>query len=496
MCADKSKKNIYGIMMVVNFVFFALMHATFVGFTNDDSYFVILRGEWSSLLDLLVYRYRTDSSRVLSEAILFTLVKYPFICWQILDVLICVLTYHSLTVLLVNNKYSKDNVLVFLAFAIYPFMHMGSAGWICTSLNYLWPLATLLYVLSIAYRRVLYDNNANVNALKNNNLDKKETKKISAFSYIFAVLAMIFTANCEMSATVMMLVFALLLLYAVIEKRKCWYEIVALIIGLAGIIFALSAPGNDERTAMEAANWMPEFFDLSFFEKARLCSVFVFEHYVAIPDVIFFLFALILILAGIPIAKSFGQKIIFVVPMLIDVIFTGYYFVKDFILGHKTNYDFSYPSIYMTDMKTKILQMSEVAGLIIFILASVYTICIICNSYVGNNVENNVENKKETDKKLVLFLMKNKQAIWCVWTLAVGFAVRMALMLSPTMFSSWHRTLIFMYFAFLYNIIVIIQMSGLLEKKKFVRNLIYIVMGLGIIVNLILTVGLQIRKAG
>lgn len=452
MSADRTqKRNWYYIMMVVNAAFFFLLHLTFVRFTNDDSFFVIMRSQWDSLFDLLVYRYQTDSSRVLSEAILFTLIKMPFLVWQILDTLICILVFHSLTILLVNDRNSKGNILVFLAFASYPYMHVGSAGWICTSLNYMWPLATLLYSLSGAFRRY-------------------RGEKVPAWKYTFYLLAAVFTANCEQSATMLVMTFGMALVFAWMDRRSRRYEIAGVCIGAAGIIFAMAAPGNGERTVMEAANWMPEFFDLTLLEKARLCSVFVFEHFVAIPDVIFFLFSLLLMICGWQAAEEKTKRrilnrILPVIPLGIDVLFTGYYFVKDFLIGHKTNYDFTTPAIYMTDGKTALLQISEVVGLIVFIVVAVYTIwqCI-----------------PEVRKKLAM-----------IWSLGCGFAVRMALMLSPTMFSSWHRTLIFMYFAFLYCIVILAGMC----KKKWIKRLIYGILIIGVIVNLILTVGLQIRKA-
>lgn len=451
----RQEKNWYGIMMAVNAAFFFLLHLTFVGFTNDDSFFVIMRSQWDSLLDLLIYRYQTDSSRVLSEAVLFTLIRMPFFVWQLLDTLICILVYHSLTVLLINDKKSRENVIVFMAFASYPYMHMGSAGWICTSLNYMWPLAALLYALSGAYRRC-------------------RGEVIPPWKYILYFAAVIFAANCEMSATMVVMTFVMALVLACMDKRSKWYENVAVLIGIGGLIFAMSAPGNDERTIMEAENWMPEFFDLTFLEKARLCSVFVFEHFVAIPDIIFFLFALLLAICGFcrvrgeekALPQHIFDNVMAVLPVSIDVVFTGYYFVKDFLIGHKTNYDFTYPAIYMTDSGIAFLQISEVLGLLIFIISSVYTIWRII---------------PDLRKKLVM-----------IWALGCGFAVRMALMLSPTMFSSWHRTLIFMYFAFLYCIVILAGMC----QKKWIKHLIYGILVVGIIVNLILTVGLQIRKAG
>ena len=441
------KKNHYLRMMIVTAVFFFAMHLTFVGFTNDDSYFVQLRQDWPSLTELLLFRYRTDSSRVLSEAILFTLIRMPFIVWQILDTLICILIAHSASVILVNDKYDKKNYLIFGLFACYPYMHMGSAGWICTSLNYIWPLAAFLYALSCNMRRY-------------------RGEKVSGGAIRCGLIALVFAANCEQSATVVIMSFALVLWFMIKEKKSKWFEITALCIGIFGLIFALSAPGNEERTAMEAANWMPEFFDLSIFEKARLCSVFVFEHFVAIPDVIFFLFSLLLLFAGIKKENKLWVRIVSFVPLVTDVIFTSVYFVIDFIIGHKRNYDFSFPSVYMTDAKTVFIQLSEVAGLVIYIAAAVI---VLWNVGIDFN------------EKLI--------SIWCV---GVGFAVRMALMLSPTMFASWHRVLIFMYFAFLGD-------SYLLYKKldkEWQKYLVYAVIVIGIIANLVLIVGLQIRKAG
>ncbi len=449
---SQQEKNQYGIMMVVNAVFFFLLHLTFVGFTNDDAFFVIVRSQWDSLFELLVDRYLTDSSRVLSEAILFTLIRMPFFVWQVLDTLICILVYHCMTVLLVNDKRSRGNIIVFLAFAAYPYMHMGSAGWICTSLNYMWPLATLLYALSGAFRRY-------------------RGEKIPVWKYPLYLMAMIFTANCEQSAAMLTMVFGMAFVFAVLDKKSRWYELTAVLIGIAGILFAMLAPGNDERTIMEAENWMPQFFDLSIWEKARLCSVFVFEHFVMIPDVIFFLFSLLLAFCGAGWEGETGAKrsgfdrVMACIPLAVDIIFTGCYFIKDFIIGHKTRYDFTMPAIYMEDFKTAFVQISEVFGLILFIAASVYTIWRVI---------------PDLRKKLVM-----------IWALGSGFAVRMALMLSPTMFASWHRTLIFMYFAFLYSIVILIGMC----RKQWKRRLIYGILVVGVIVNLILTVGLQIRKS-
>lgn len=454
------KKNYYKVMMIVNALFFLALHMTFVGFTNDDSYFVIVRSKWSSLFSLIVDRYLTDTSRVLSEFVLFFLIDKPFIIWQLLDTLMCILLFHSFSVILVNDKHSKLNVVLFMLIASYPFMHVGSAGWICTSLNFLWPMSTLSYSFSGFMRRY-------------------RGEKVSAVSYVLYILAMIFAANCEQSTAVLLMISGMAVVYSLMDKRSKWYEIVGLLIGVGGMIFALTAPGNGARVEMEANNWMPEFFDLTIIDKFRLCAVFVFEHFIMIPDVIFFLFAVLILFTGVSKNNSWWRNLCAVLPVVIDVIFTACYFVKDFVIGHKTRYDFTTPSIFITDGHTAFIQISELMGLFAFVICSVITLCFVIEDV--------------------------KAKIAAIWALGSGFAVRMALMLSPTMFASWHRTLIYMYFAFIYVSTILIKKSfynfnvdevSADKMKKFEKNFVIAILVCGIIVNLILTVGLQIRKAG
>lgn len=442
----------YMIMMIISGIFFLALHLTFVGFTNDDAYFKVIREDFDSLFSIVLDRYLTDSSRVLSEAILFTLIRMPFIVWQLLDTLICLLATHSAAVILTGDRKDKKNYLVFLLFACYPYMHMGSAGWICTSLNYIWPMAAFLYALSGAVRRY-------------------RGEKVSGNQYRLYVLALIFAANCEQSAVVVMAAFATAAVFAIIDKKSKWYEITGTAIGLFGLVFAMTAPGNGARTEMEAVNWMPEFFDLTLIDKARLCGVFVFEHYVMIPDVIFFLFSVLILFAGLD-NKKRSVKIVSAIPVLIDVVFTSVYFVKDFIIGHKTKYDFTTPAIYMNDAHTAFVQLSEAVGLIIYIAATLYVLWNVFENVRVRNVS--------------------------IVALGTGFAVRMALMLSPTMFASWHRVLIYLYFAFLGDSYLLAERFVFAEEKEkpVRRKVICAVLIAGILVNLVLTVGLQIRKAG
>ncbi len=468
------KKNYYMIMLFVTAAFFFALHMTFVGFTNDEQYFLEYKKGFDSLFDIIIDRYKTDSSRVISEYILFFLLGKPFIFWQIADTLIVLLTYHSLSVILVNDKYSRYNTMVFMAIAAYPFMHVGSAGWICTSLNYLWPLATMVYALSIAVRRY-------------------REQEVKFWQYILAGLALIFTANTEMSAAALAIIFVYVWILRIKSKKACLYEAVGFLSQVGGMIFALTAPGNGERTAMEALNWMPEFPDLTFFEKLRLCSVFVFEHFVAIPDIIFILFGIVIAVYGVKKANRWYKNLIALIPIVITTVYTLAYLYKYIVnvlekyssgQGIQIYYDFTTPTIYPKESFDIFLQYAEFISLYVYIVAAVASIA---------------------------WIIKDVNKTWsCIVSLGAGFAVRMALLLSPTMFVSWHRTLIYIYFAFIYTIIFIV-LEGDITKgstpasastdtvistgaNRWTKGLVYGILVVGILVNIVLTVGLQIRK--
>lgn len=453
------KRDWYLIAMIVNALFFFALHMTFVGFTNDDAYFAVIFGGKEGLIPLLTERYMTESTRVLSEALLILFVRSPFLLWQLCDTLICVLVCHAACVLLVHDRHDIRNLWVFLFFAVYPYMHMGSAGWMCTSLNYIWPTAALLYSLSLCSRRL-------------------RGEKVLWWQYVCGVGAMLFAANCQQTAAALFLASALIAFWrmrdavpekgledAMSEKRvlAAGYEIAGMWIAIAGMVFALKAPGTAARTAMEVENWMPEFYDLNILDKFRLCSVFVFEHFVQIPDVTFFLFSLLLFFAGRDVMK---KKWVAAIPLAIDVIFTAAWFVPVFLIGHRTNYDFTIPSIWLSDVRTALVQIAEILGLYGYIIAAL----------------------------VILFqtIRNLRERLAMVWALGIGFAARMVLMLSPVMFAAWHRTLILMYFAMLGDSVVLLRYAQQKGRKRMVTA----VTAAGILVNLILTVGRQIRKAG
>ncbi len=457
MTADKKelfKGNRYLAGMLLTLSFFGLLHCTFVGLFSDDLWFVEMMNAASSLPELLADRYISWTGRLIIEAVCFTLVRLPFFVWCILDVGMCLLLYHSLSVIIVNDKADKSNIWLAVSMAGYPFMHMASAGWISTSLNYLWPFAIVMYVLALEFRDI-------------------RGEKVPVFSRFAAIVMYLFAANQELGALYAILTFAGTVCYKRIAAKDksiiSLYEAAIFLLSAAELVFAFTAPGNAIRTETEV-RWMMEFPYMSIIDKFRACAVFVFEHFVAIPDAVFFIFSLLPVLAGVGRKKGALKNAVLITPLVIDCGFTAFFFVRDFILGHKSAYDFSYPLIFPEDAADRLLQGCELAGLLIYIAAMTASVMIVFPDL--------------------------KKRFTAIWALGSGFAVRMSLMLSATMFSSWHRTLIYFYFAMIACSVMMIPAAIKKEKTEasgWIKYLIWVMLTAAVIVNLILTVGHQLR---
>lgn len=105
-----------------------------------------------SLLSVLRYRYMTWSSRTLIEATLFVFSHgFHWTTWIVIDIVMEVVIWLTLAELTrIRNPWILTSLVL-----IYPMSEMGSAGWMATTINYLWPLAMMLVAavpLSRMYR--------------------------------------------------------------------------------------------------------------------------------------------------------------------------------------------------------------------------------------------------------------------------------------------------------------------------------------------------------
>ena len=121
---------------LIFFILILFLHLL-TGFYADDVTFSNVLSKWS-LLGYLKYRYLNWDSRIIQDAALVIFSNIDRIIWKILDSIIYTLgAYYTIKIV---NKENNKQIIIFgiLLFLMYSFYELGSAGWIATTLTYLW----------------------------------------------------------------------------------------------------------------------------------------------------------------------------------------------------------------------------------------------------------------------------------------------------------------------------------------------------------------------
>lgn len=132
-----------------------------------------------------------------------------------------------------------------------PLFSLYSAGWITTTVNYLWALTLGTVALRPIKRWFI-------------------GQKCTLSEYIFCPLCVIFAANMEQMGAILFGVYLLCGIYFLVARRR-WERFYVLMLGciLLSILFTLASPGNNIRYMAEAQRVFPTLQDLICFKSWR-----------------------------------------------------------------------------------------------------------------------------------------------------------------------------------------------------------------------------------
>ena len=395
------------ILYLVVFIIAVIFHLNQQLGVYDDIFFKQKSSELG-IINFVSMRYNVWTSRLIIEALMTLLLQLPSIVWVILDSLMYVIVYYSLNKIFNNSKNIVTNCLILLLIFLVPFSYFGTAGWYATTLNYLWPLALGLYCLFICVERF-------------------REKNISTLKYFFVFISIIYATNQEQVCALMLGYLILFnLAYYFKNKKLSKLYISLFIISIAMLLFHMTCPGNQMRTISEINTWFPGFKSLTMLEKSALGYVGAFSSLFTNKNIIFVLF---LCLMPICVILHKGKKIDFLISILpICEILLIYISSKLDTIGNLYNY----VKIYAN--KIDIVDFSTKSFICVIILSTIFLFSII---YIITKYTNN-------------FLMKNVIFI-------SGILSKIILGFSPTVFVSGVRTSIYLYYAILIIILLIIQ---------------------------------------
>ena len=239
--------NLPFFILICIYAFFSI----FMEKVGDDLFFSNVCQN-RSLLNFIIERYNTWSSRIIIETILVIFTEFlPMFVWKIFNLGMFYLLVHSISKLVVDKNENKKQLIngyICILIFFIPFTLYREAGWIATLNNYLWVASTGLYTI-LLLKRVI------------------ENEKISIYQKIMHYLCLIYACNQEQMAGILFIIYSFGLIYLIKNKRIKPIIIITYLIIIFSIIFILICPGNIERKLSEEIRWYNGFSEISLMTK-------------------------------------------------------------------------------------------------------------------------------------------------------------------------------------------------------------------------------------
>ncbi|WP_125704614.1 DUF6056 family protein [Lacticaseibacillus daqingensis] len=304
----------------------------------------------------------------------------------------------------------KHNILVTGLILIYPVSQMSSAGWIATTVNYLWPAA--MGAFALVYWMRLY-----------------QQKKVHTGMIVLYLLAEAYATNFE-TFSVMFLCITVSVFITMMLKRKIRREQIIPIIGsfaisIGNIALALFSPGNATRAVSEV-HWMKDFDTLTFVDKTVLG---ISDTMVKLIDfnLIFAIFCVLLVLVTL-VKSNFSTwavslsafPLLIVFYRLLPSSFTDPYFLKLNM------------ALDQLEKGTRV-DPSNYYGISIYVPLSLFFLIIFVIGYVLLNYGDTLE----------------QSLLMCV-IVGSGLATRFVMGFTPTIYASSNRTFVFLDIAMIF----------------------------------------------
>ena len=391
---------------LVLFVLMLGLHMFLPMHLMDDRYYTRMT-EKSSLFPYLAKTYTNWSSRlIILAAVRSMLGFFPQVVWRILNPAIFALLGYLISRLTTSRPSSRLNWFIAFLLLIYPFLDMRSAGWVTTSVNYLWALTFGLYAILVAKKAL-------------------NREKISPLQYIAAIPALLFGANQEQMCLVLVVVFLFALGLMIRQKRFTWFIPAGVLLSIGSLVFLLTAPGNRVRRMVEIKDFI-NFGQLSLIEKMELGISSTLERFMLRPNLSLLLLCLLLVVVIFVQYRSTFHRVYALVP-----------FIGVLFFGSLNRLDGGYFP-YLQNLQTRLTDNGFIT-LENFTKISSFVPFLVTTLLMG----------------MIVILLHaafsdQRRGLLAGGILLLGFMTRVMMGFSPTVWTSSSRTLLFMYAAIIF----------------------------------------------
>jgi hypothetical protein len=444
-----NNKRIKGICPFVFLLIVMLLMHKLIYFSGDDFYFgYMLKQYHYNIVNYLTFRYNNWSSRIIIE-ICFVIFNYINInIWKVVDSLIYTMIAVYISKLFNKSNNTHFNWLIVLLVLIYPFTDMSSAGYVTTTIAYVWPLFALLYLFN------------NVENIINGH-------KLKWYHYVLSIPLLFLANGMEQSCLLMIGFLSLYILKLILDKKfdfkNHWYIVVLIVFSIMYLVFILTCPGNKVRSASETLTWYPNYANYHLFSKLYLGIIPTLSIFLQ-NRVVITIFSLMLCLCTFKCTKN---KTFRILSIIVLAYFGCFSLFREQILNIFPYLKYYFDIIFASDTIHSITLKN------ILPITSISIISLI----IG----------------ILLYVIFGKNNLKPLFIYLASLCSRMVMGFSPTVFASNNRTAFFMYFGLLIIIFMLYQnmMSGKNKlKDDTILYSIFIILAIFNVLNIINTIAI------
>lgn len=346
-----------------------------------------------------VERWFDWSSRLLIESAANIFAHYLPV-WQIVTVIMGAVMFWSVGRIIGNTRVWESLLLISLM-ALVNFYILNTAGVFATTINYLWPLASFLYVVAMIVKPF-------------------SNRKLRLVANIVSIPLIVF-AVCNEQVAVLAFIFSIAYIGCRwINRAKVsklvWFFLVMSIIGVVNVLIS---PGNESRSVDEVENWFPGFDQYSLWSKLLLGAIVTLSRIFMAPELPVIIMPVLLLALAYKRANSMAIGVSIPSVIMILLLFfpntegmNGTYIaMTNFFNELRVNSILLSPS-NLPSFEDKVSYFVVFAVILSSLISSIYFIY------------------GKTQKTLIILI-----------ALASGLLVALAVSLSPTIFASTTRTI-------------------------------------------------------
>ena len=366
-------------------------------------------------------RYFNWTSRFIIEYTLCAVLKTSKYLWILLEALMVTLIGYSISEIFVKENKSENNLMLLFMILAYPLDVMNSAGWAATTVNYMWPLATCLYAL-IPIKKIW------------------DEKKIRLFEYPLYMIALIYAGNQEQTCCILVGCYVLFSVFMLVKNKKISpFMVIQTLLAIGSLIFILTCPGNYVRNSIEINECFKDFGMLTIMDKIALGFTSTMGLFIKKGSLVFAVLSLIIVVYIFSYYKNKLYRIVALIP-LVSICLLCY------TRNVTTNIFPFFGSFRSLITEERVMLTAANSNNMTNVLPIIFAFVNI-NAIVLS----------------LLLIFKNLKNNIALFVFLVGFASRMIMGFSPTIFVSGERTMIFLEFAMI--IVSLLIWQELLKKN-------------------------------